>query len=267
MTSPARWASTASCGRTRSSTSASRSGWSRSRARAARWKSCSRLRIPPATSPRSRAREGWRCTRRAMRPSPATRARSSGCSACRGRSGRIASSCITRSSFPPTAMTGPALEGLVRLLDASGHALHTAEFMRAAQRYRLMGLVDRWVVQQTFTAIASGAMPVPARRSVAINVSGQTLDDSQFLEFVVECFDSSGVAPAQVCFEISENAVVANLDHARRFVGVLHGMGCQFTLDDFGTGMGSFLNLKNLPLDYLTLVVGLVGEYRVSYGW
>src|SRR5256884_2728025 len=88
--------------------------------------------------------------------------------------------------------------------------------MRAAERYRLMGLVDRWVVQQTFTAIASGALPVPARRSVAINVSGQTLDDSQFLEFVVECFDSSGVAPSQVCFEISENAVVANLDHARQ---------------------------------------------------
>src|SRR5437660_1696093 len=148
---------------------------------------------------------------------------------------------------------GPALEVLVRLLDESGRELHPAEFMRAAERYRLMGLVDRWVVQQTFTAIASGAMPVPARRSVAINVSGQTLDDSQFLEFVVECFDSSGVAPAQVCFEISENAVVANLDHARRFVGVLHGMGCQFTLDDFGSGMGSFSNLKNLPLDYLKI--------------
>src|SRR5437763_228939 len=148
---------------------------------------------------------------------------------------------------------GPALEVLVRLLDESGHELHPAEFMRAAERYRLMGLVERWVVQQTFTAIASGAMPVPARRSVAINVSGQTLDDSQVLEFVVECFDSSGVAPAQVCFEISENAVVANLDHARRFVGVLHGMGCQFTLDDFGSGMGSFSNLKNLPLDYLKI--------------
>src|SRR5437016_7341457 len=148
---------------------------------------------------------------------------------------------------------GPAMEVLVRLQDEAGQELPPAEFMRAAERYRLMGLVDRWVVQATFAALGRGAIPVPANRSVAINVSGQTLGDAQFLESVVECFDSSGVAPAQVCFEINENAVIANLDHARRFVGVLHGMGCQFALDDFGSGVGSFSNLKNLPLDYLKI--------------
>src|SRR5882762_5177603 len=117
---------------------------------------------------------------------------------------------------------GPALEVLLRLQDEAGHELPPSEFMRAAERYRLMGLVDRWVVQTTFAALGRGAIPVPAHRSVAINISGQTLGDAQFLEFVVECFDTSGVAPAQVCFEINESAVVANLDHARRFVGVLH---------------------------------------------
>jgi len=148
---------------------------------------------------------------------------------------------------------GPAMEVLLRLQDEAGHELPPSEFLRAAERYRLMGLVDRWVVQATFAALGRGAIPVPAHRSVAINVSGQTLGDSQFLEFVVECFDTSGVAPAQVCFEINESAVVANLDHARRFVGVLHGMGCKFALDDFGSGVGSFSNLKNLPLDYLKI--------------
>src|SRR5580693_4092057 len=148
---------------------------------------------------------------------------------------------------------GPALEVLLRLQDEAGHELPPAEFMRAAERYRLMGLVDRWVVEATFAALGRGAIPVPAHRSVAINVSGQTLGDAQFLEFVVECLDSTGVAPGQVCFEITESAVIANLDHARRFVGVLHGMGCQFALDDFGSGVGSFSNLKNLPLDYLKI--------------
>jgi diguanylate cyclase (GGDEF)-like protein/PAS domain S-box-containing protein len=148
---------------------------------------------------------------------------------------------------------GPAMEVLVRLQDESGHDLLPAEFMRAAERYRLMGLVDRWVVQTTLAALGRGAIAVEGRHSVAINISGQTLGDAQFLEFVVECLDSTGVTPGQVCFEIAESAVIANLDHARRFVGVLHGMGCQFALDDFGSGVGSFSNLKTLPLDYLKI--------------
>jgi diguanylate cyclase (GGDEF)-like protein/PAS domain S-box-containing protein len=148
---------------------------------------------------------------------------------------------------------GPALEVLVRLEDEGGRELPPSEFMRAAERYRLMGLVDRWVVQTTLAALGRGAIPVGANRSVAINISGQTLGDLQFLEFVVECLDSTGVTPGQVCFEITESAVVANLEQARRFVGVLHGMGCQFALDDFGSGVGSFSNLKHLPLDYLKI--------------
>ncbi|HEY3784537.1 MAG TPA: EAL domain-containing protein [Steroidobacteraceae bacterium] len=148
---------------------------------------------------------------------------------------------------------GPAMEVLVRLQDESGHEVPPSEFVRAAERYRLMSLVDRWVVQTTLAALGRGAMPVPSNRSVAINISGQTLGDVQFLEFVVECLDSTGVAPSQVCFEITESAVIANLDHARRFVGVLHGMGCQFAVDDFGSGVGSFSNLKNLPMDYLKI--------------
>jgi diguanylate cyclase (GGDEF)-like protein/PAS domain S-box-containing protein len=148
---------------------------------------------------------------------------------------------------------GPAMEVLLRLKDEAGQELAPAEFMRAAERYRLMGLVDRWVVQTTLAALGRGAIQLQPSRSVAINISGQTLGDAQFLEFVVECLDSTGVTPGQVCFEITENAVVANLDHARRFVGVLHGMGCQFALDDFGSGVGSFSNLKTLPLDYLKI--------------
>ncbi len=148
---------------------------------------------------------------------------------------------------------GPAMEVLVRLQDEGGHQVPPAEFVRAAERYHLMSLVDRWVVQTTLAALGRGAIPVASDRCVAINVSGQTLADAQFLEFVVECLDSTGVTPSQVCFEISETAVVANLDDARRFAGVLHGMGCQFALDDFGSGLGSFSNLTSLPMDYLKI--------------
>jgi diguanylate cyclase (GGDEF)-like protein/PAS domain S-box-containing protein len=148
---------------------------------------------------------------------------------------------------------GPAMEVFVRMRDENGNDVPPTDFVRAAERYRLMGLVDRWVVQTTLAALGRGALAVPDNRSVAINISGQTLGDVQFLEFVVECLDSTGVTPGQVCFEITENAVIANMDHARRFVGVLHGMGCQFALDNFGSGVGSFSNLKNLPMDYLKI--------------
>lgn len=156
---------------------------------------------------------------------------------------------------PATEQTldGPALEVLVRLKDESGQGVSPSEFLRAAERYRLMSLVDRWVVQTTLSALGSGALQVAETRSVAINISGQTLGDTQFLEFVVDCFDRTGVTPNQVCFEVTENSVITNIDHARRFIGVLHGMGCKFALDDFGRGLGSFSNLKNLTMDFLKI--------------
>ena len=156
-------------------------------------------------------------------------------------------------ALPAQGQTGPALEVLVRLIGEDGAVIAPGEFLKAAERYRLMSLVDRWVVQTAMSALGRGGLKLPAGRSVSINLSGQTLGDAQFLEFVVECLDRTGVAPAQVCFEVTEASVVANLDHARRFIGVLHGMGCTFALDDFGSGLGSFTNLKTLPMDYLKI--------------
>ncbi len=148
---------------------------------------------------------------------------------------------------------GPAMEVLVRLRNDAGEQVSPADFLQAAERYRLMGLIDRQIVQTTFDALGRRAIALPANRSIGINISGQTLADVQFLEFVVECFDATGANPAQVCFEIAESAVIANLEHARRFIGVLHGMGCRFALDDFGSGLGSFSNLKLLAVDFLKI--------------
>ena len=150
--------------------------------------------------------------------------------------------------------SGPALEVLLRLQDDSvPEGISPAEFLRAAERYRLMSDVDRWVVQTALTALGRGGIRLPASRSLAINLSGQTLGDPQFLEFVVDVLDRTGVSPAQLCFEVTENSVITNIEHAQRFIGVLHGMGCQFALDDFGRGLSSFGNLKNLSLDYLKI--------------
>jgi diguanylate cyclase (GGDEF)-like protein/PAS domain S-box-containing protein len=154
----------------------------------------------------------------------------------------------------PDVQHGPALEVLLRLQDdVVPGGISPAEFLRAAERYRLMSDVDRWVVQTALTALGRGGIRLPTNRSLAINLSGQTLGDPQFLEFVVDMLDRTGVAPTQLCFEVTENSVITNIEHAQRFIGVLHGMGCQFALDDFGRGLSSFGNLKKLSLDYLKI--------------
>jgi diguanylate cyclase (GGDEF)-like protein/PAS domain S-box-containing protein len=153
---------------------------------------------------------------------------------------------------PPTA-SGPGLEVLLRLRDEAGNTIAPAEFMQAAERYRLMPHVDRWVVQTALTALGRGGVRLAPGRSLCINLSGQTLGDASFLEFVVDCLDRTGVPPERVCFEVTENSVITNIEHAKRFIGVLHGMGCHFALDDFGRGLSSFANLKSLALDYLKI--------------
>ncbi|HEU4515980.1 MAG TPA: EAL domain-containing protein, partial [Steroidobacteraceae bacterium] len=153
---------------------------------------------------------------------------------------------------PGAVASGPAMEVFVRLHD-EGQAISPADFFPAAERYRLMSMIDRWVLGSALAAITAGAIRLPPGRSLSLNISGQTLADPAFLEFVVDELDRTGVAPSQICFEVAETSVIGNLEQARRFVEVLHGMGCRFALDDFGTDLGGFANLKSLPLDYLKI--------------
>jgi diguanylate cyclase (GGDEF)-like protein/PAS domain S-box-containing protein len=151
------------------------------------------------------------------------------------------------------ADSGPAMEVLIRLSDGRGQTTDTAEFLRPAERYQMMPQIDRWVINSTLGAISSGEIKLSARRSCAINLSSQTLGDEAFLGFVVDSLDRSGVAPSAICFEVTEAAILANVQHAQRFIEVLHGIGCEFSLDDFGSGLGSFSSLKHLPIDYLKI--------------
>jgi len=156
-------------------------------------------------------------------------------------------------SMSGTGQGGPAVEVLLRLRDDDNNIVLPKQFIKAAERYQLMASVDRWMVQATLAAIGQGAIRLPESRSCSINISGQTLSEGGFLEFVVDCLDHSQVDPDQICFEVDESAVMADLEHARRFVGVLHGMGCQFGLDDFGRGIGSFASLQDLSIDFLKI--------------
>lgn len=156
-------------------------------------------------------------------------------------------------SLHSSADSGPAVEVLIRLPDERGRSGTSAEFLKPAERYQLMPQIDRWVINAALVAIANAEIKLPRHRSVAVNVSGQTLGDEAFLSFVVDAFDRTGVVPTAVCFEVTEQAILSNVQHAQRFIEVLHGIGCEFSLDDFGSGLGSFSSLKQLPIDYLKI--------------
>ncbi len=156
-------------------------------------------------------------------------------------------------SMSGRAESGPSVEVLIRLDDGQSRATNSAEFLRPAERYQMMPQIDRWVINATLAAISSGEIKLTTHRSCAINLSSQTLGDEAFLGFVVDSLDRSGVAPSSICFEVTEAAILSNVQHAQRFIEVLHGIGCEFSLDDFGSGLGSFSSLKHLPIDYLKI--------------
>ncbi|MGM0593786.1 MAG: EAL domain-containing protein, partial [Pseudomonadota bacterium] len=145
-------------------------------------------------------------------------------------------------------------EILVRMRDDKGHIIPPGAFIPAAERYNLMPAIDRWVIRRTLEMLrdAQGDLAFPPVEC-AINLSGQSLTDDQFLEYVIDLFDETGVPCENISFEVTETAAVANLSRATRFISVLRGMGCSFALDDFGAGLSSFGYLKSLPVDYLKI--------------
>ena len=155
-------------------------------------------------------------------------------------------------------------EVLIRIQNGKDDLILPGAFIPAAERYDMMVAIDRWVIQAVCRHVQSvrdsltpeqayidGRQPAPAQYS--INLSGTSLGDEGLHDYILEQFSRYDIAPEQICFEITETAVIANLPKAQTFMDKLKTLGCRFSLDDFGSGLSSFAYLKALPVDFLKI--------------
>lgn len=144
-------------------------------------------------------------------------------------------------------------EVLLRLCNADGSSAMPGEFFPAAERHQITAEIDRWVVNATLDALANPLCRIESQATITINISGQSLGDDAFLDFIVEKMENAGLRGERLCFELTETAAIAHFRKTVRFMTRLRGMGCKFALDDFGSGMSSFSYLRSLPADFLKI--------------
>lgn len=150
------------------------------------------------------------------------------------------------------SLDGPNCEVLLRMVGEDGALMPPGAFIPPAERYNLMVRIDRWVLRAVVDALST-ATGGDDHRSLTLNLSGHSLGEPEFQEFVRSELTTSDLDPRRLAFEITETAAIANLTGALEFMKSLRELGCRFVLDDFGSGLSSFGYLKTLPVEYLKI--------------
>jgi diguanylate cyclase (GGDEF)-like protein len=152
-------------------------------------------------------------------------------------------------------------ELLLRLVDVEGRIVAPSQFITAAERYRMMPVIDLWVVGAALNTISSiGATRDDISAAFTINLSGQSFGNAELKRLIIDEIDRLQIPPRMVMFEITETAAISNLSQALEFMKALRERGCRFILDDFGSGLSSFRYLKSLDVEFLKIDGELVRE-------
>lgn len=143
-------------------------------------------------------------------------------------------------------------EVLLRMEDEDGEEILPAKFLPVAEAHGLLPDIDRWVVDHALATLAQ-------RRAegydtvLFIKISGTTLDDEDFLPWVVERLQQHAVNPEAVVFEVAEKEAGGHLKGAKRFLKAMRELHVGTALEHFGGSPQSFQLLKHLPVDFLKI--------------
>jgi len=147
-------------------------------------------------------------------------------------------------------------EVLVRMKRLDGEVAQPGDFIPAAERHHLSHSLDRYMVNHSLEMFArahGSRAGKPCRVGLSVNLSGDTLSVENFDDFVLDALNRHGVAPQNVCFEVTETMAIRNLDLAMRFIKSTRAIGCRVSLDDFGAGLSSFAYLKDFDIDQIKI--------------
>ncbi|EGU37344.1 sensory box/GGDEF family protein [Vibrio ichthyoenteri ATCC 700023] len=144
-------------------------------------------------------------------------------------------------------------EILVRIRDANDEYISPGIFMPASERYNVAHLIDKQVVRQTLAWLAQHPNALDNLALCAINLSGHSMGNQEFIDFLIDELESSTVPCDKICLEITETAAMSNMNQALEFFAQLKQLGCLIALDDFGSGLSSFGYLKKLPVDIVKI--------------
>ncbi len=153
----------------------------------------------------------------------------------------------------PLGNSEPSAELLIRMIGRTGEVISPASFLGVAEQYGLITEIDRWVVQRAMKFSAAG-------HHVGINVSAESMAAPDLLEYIKGEIRSSGANPADLVFEITETALMTDIEKGHAFAQGIVELGSSVALDDFGTGYGTFTHVKKLPIKYLKIDIEFVRD-------
>jgi PAS domain S-box-containing protein len=154
---------------------------------------------------------------------------------------------------PLVARAEASQELLIRMIGREGEVIAPGSFLPTAEKYGQIGELDRWVIGQAAQLGANGTR-------VHANLSASSIGSLDLLHRVEEELAEAGTEPANIVFEITETALMRNMDQGEAFARGITDIGCGLALDDFGTGYGSLTYLQRLPITYLKIDIAFVRE-------